>query len=64
MKQTTTIIRMGAANWDVTIPHPETGLRPLYFDLRRMTKDERRKFHAEFMGAYRTVNPMRERSAA
>lgn len=53
---------MGAANWDVSIPH-EGGHRT-EFNLRTMTRDERRKFHAAFMNAYRTINPMRERKAA
>lgn len=62
MKTHATIVRMGAANWDVSIPDNEGST--LVFNLRTMTRDERRKFHAHFMNAYRTVNPMRERRAA
>lgn len=57
-----TIIRMGAAHWDATIPTSEGDV--LHFDFRTMSKDERRKFHASFMSAYRAINPMRERKAA
>lgn len=62
MKKHATIIRLGAAHWDAAIPDAE-GNR-LTFNLRTMTRDERRKFHAAFMNAYRAVNPMRERRAA
>lgn len=51
-----TVIRMGAAHWDITV---QTEGGPLHFDFRRMSRDERRQFHAAFMGAYRTVNPFR-----
>lgn len=50
------VIRLGAAHWDVSM-HPAQG-DPLHFDLRSMTKDERRQFHAQFMAAYRTTHPM------
>jgi len=52
---------MSASQWTVTIKTPAG---PLNFDLRRMSKDERRQFHATFMGAYRTVNPYRPRQGA
>lgn len=64
MKKSATIIRMGAAHWDVSMPNEEGEHGSLYFNLRTMTRDERRKFHAGFMGAYRIVNPMKERRAA
>lgn len=62
MKKTATIIRMGAANWDASIPDAQ-GNR-LTFDFRKMNRDERRQFHASFMALYRKVNPMKERRAA
>lgn len=58
MKHQHTVIRMGAAHWDVQVPTPQGGLQ---FNLRAMSKDERRKFHATFMAAYRSVNPMKPR---
>jgi hypothetical protein len=61
MKTKHTTIRMGAAHWDVTLPTSEGGL---HFNLRAMTRDERRKFHAAFMAAYRKVNPMKPRRRA
>ena len=61
MLQSTTTIRMNATQWSVTV---QTDQGPLAFDLRKMTKDERRQFHAAFMGAYRKVNPYRPRKGA
>jgi hypothetical protein len=61
MKQHT-VIRMGAAHWDASIPTSEGEV--LRFNFRRMSKDERRQFHASFMGAYRLINPMKERKLA
>ena len=52
MTKQQTIIRMGAAKWDATIPTTD-GQKPLHFDLSKMTRDERREFHAAFMAAYR-----------
>lgn len=52
MKQTRTVIRMGATEWSVTLP---TKNGPTRFDLRSMAKDDRRKFHSAFMSAYRSV---------
>ena len=43
-------IKMGAAEWSVTIPTNEA---PLSFNLREMEKDDRRKFHGTFMEAVR-----------
>lgn len=54
--QKPTTIRMGAAHWDVQIPTAE-GV--LHFDFRRMSRDEKRKFHAAFMAAYRKANPFK-----
>lgn len=56
-----TVIRMGAAQWDATIP---TADGDLHFDFRRMSRDDRRKFHAAFMAAYRKANPFTPRKAA
>ena len=68
MKNHATIIRMGASHWDVSVPemdrvNPRESER-MHFDLRAMTRDERRQFHAAFMSLYRKVNPMKERRAA
>lgn len=62
MTKQQTIIRMGAAHWDASIPTSEGEV--LHFDFRRMSKDDRRQFHASFMGAYRSINPMKERKSA
>lgn len=43
-------IRMGAAYHDCTINAP-TGV--LHFDFRKMSKDDKRVFHREFMNAFR-----------
>ena len=61
LQQATTTIRMGATAWSVTI---DTASGPLVFDFRRMTKDERRDFHAKFMAAYRKINPYKPRASA
>jgi len=56
MTKHTTVIRMGAAHYDATV---KTQAETLHFNLRTMSKDERRAFHASFMAAYRAVNPYR-----
>ena len=49
-------IKMGASDWGVTVPLVNGGTHT--FDLAKMTKDQRRQFHAEFMAGYReAVNP-------
>jgi hypothetical protein len=58
MQQARTVIRMGAAEWSATVA---TSSGPIYFDLSRMSKDERREFHREFMNAYRKINPYKPR---
>ena len=45
------VIRMGASRFDVTVRGKDG--EPVTFDLYRMTKDQRRNFHREFMKAYR-----------
>ena len=47
---------MGAVEWSASIP---TSKGTIYFNFRKMTKDERREFHREFMSAYRKLNPYR-----
>lgn len=54
------VIRMGASNWDVTVP---TEKGPVKFNLKEMTKDQRRQFHSEFMSAYRSVHKKPKRKA-
>ena len=51
-----TVIRMGAVEWSASIP---TSKGTLHFNFRKMTRDERREFHREFMSAYRNLNPYR-----
>jgi hypothetical protein len=43
-------IHMGASRFDVTVPINNT---PTTFDLYHMSTMERRRFHREFMRAYR-----------
>lgn len=63
MKKTySTIIRMGAAHWDVSIATSDTEV--MNFDMRKMNRDEKRQFHAAFMHSYRTINPYKPRQAA
>lgn len=50
MKHNVTI-RMGAAYNDVTVKGSDGKL--VVFDRRKMTKDENRNFHREFMNAFR-----------
>lgn len=45
------IIRLGAGNYDVRVR--DAAGQFVRFDLRAMTKDQRRNFHREFMNAYR-----------
>lgn len=45
------IIHMGASRWDVTVR--DANGKPVTFDLYRMDKEARRKFHREFMKAWR-----------
>jgi hypothetical protein len=54
------IIRMGAAHWDMTVP---TDHGPVQYNFQKMTKDERRKFHSEFMSAYRSTTRKKRRKA-
>jgi hypothetical protein len=61
MKQNTTTIRMSASEWSVTVG---TEKGPLKFNLREMSRQERGKFHAAFMGAYRLKNPYQPRKVA
>lgn len=49
-RQPALTIRMGAAYWDVTIHTPQTHTT---FDMRRMDKDQRRKFIFEVVKACR-----------
>lgn len=53
MAKPTTTIRMGASAWTVEID--DRLAAPVTFDLRAMTRDERRQFHAAFMASYRKV---------
>lgn len=46
------IIRMGAPAWTATVMHNG---KPVVFDYRKMTRDERAAFHREFMNAYRST---------
>lgn len=41
-------IRLGAAHWDVTL-HTDTGNHT--FDMRKMDRHQRGKFHGQFMSA-------------
>jgi hypothetical protein len=59
--QKSTVIRMGAAEWSVTIT---TAKGPLKFNLRSMSKDHRRVFHRHFMAAFRQINPYRPKAGA
>ena len=61
MTKHTTVVRMSAAAWTATVT---TQAKTLHFDLRRMTKDERRAFHASFMAAYRAINPYTPRKGS
>ena len=45
------IIHMGASRWDVTVRGADG--KPVLFDLYRMDKEQRRKFHRAFMKAFR-----------
>jgi hypothetical protein len=45
------IIKMGASRFDVIVKGSDG--QPVTFDLYRMSKDQRRQFHREFMKAYR-----------
>lgn len=44
-------IHMGASRFDVTVR--DAAGQPVKFDLYRMSKDERKQFHKEFMKAWR-----------
>jgi formylmethanofuran dehydrogenase subunit A len=46
-------IHMGASRFDVTVRGADG--QPVTFDLYRMSKEERRNFHREFMKAYRNA---------
>jgi len=50
-RKTSVTVRMGAAHWDVTIPTPAGDT--VSFDLRTMDRNERGKFHGQFMAAFR-----------
>lgn len=50
MKNAVTI-KMGASKFDVFVRGANGA--PVHFDLYRMSKDQRRAFHKEFMKAYR-----------
>jgi hypothetical protein len=45
------LIRMGASRWDVTVKGKDG--QPVTFDLYHMDKEGRKRFHREFMKAYR-----------
>lgn len=45
------IIHMGASRFDVKVRGADG--KPVTFDLYRMSKDERKQFHKEFMKAWR-----------
>jgi hypothetical protein len=45
------IIHMGASRWDVTVA--DANGKPVTFDLYHMDKEGRRRFHREFMKAWR-----------
>jgi hypothetical protein len=47
------IIKMGASRFDVIVKGADG--QPVTFDLYRMSKDQRREFHREFMKAYRAA---------
>jgi hypothetical protein len=51
MNNPTAVIRMGAAEWSASIS-PSKG-EAMRFDLRAMTREERREFHRTFMASYR-----------
>lgn len=51
MKSPALRIRMGAAHWDVTVY--TTGQEPTVFDMRRMTKENRRQFIFQVVKACR-----------
>jgi hypothetical protein len=55
--KTNVIIRMGAGNYDVRVRGADGQL--VRFDLRAMTKDQRRNFHREFMNAYQAEQESR-----
>lgn len=47
------LIHMGASRWDVTVLDKKGN--PVTFDLYNMDRDGRRRFHREFMKAYRAA---------
>ena len=47
-------IRMGAAYNTVTVRGPDG--KPVLFDRNKMTKEENRVFHREFMNAFRAAS--------
>lgn len=51
-KNHTVTIRMGAAHWDVTV---ESAGSSTTFDLRKMDRHQRGKFHGQFMAAFRKM---------
>ena len=50
MSKPTLTIRMGAANWDATVIHQG---RPINFNFRTMTRDQRRQWYGTFMSSVR-----------
>jgi hypothetical protein len=65
--QANVIIRMGAANYDCRVRGADGEF--VRFDLRSMSKDQRRDFHREFMNTYRAATgaitaPKERRSAS
>lgn len=52
MRKPSVIIRMGAPAWDARVLHNGEYLK---FNLRTMTRDERREFHRTFMNSIRAM---------
>ena len=61
-KTYSTMIRMGAAHYDASIATSKDEV--LNFNLRSMSRDERRQFHGAFMEAYRKSRRTRRNGKA
>ena len=62
MKRGNVTVRMGAAHWDVTIKDATYG--DLHFNLRKMDRHQRGRFHGTFMSSVRKSFRMNAEKAA
>lgn len=62
-KGTFTVIRMGAANWDITLPRKDSPDVDT-FDLRSLSKDDQHKVQRLFVDAFEAAQKNQRKEAS